>query len=139
MKKGLLLTTTILLPFLWLNEALTAQIKSPCWKRGVKSQVNSYGAFGSADYEKCAELLLEQAKYLSATVNTEHSICFLSESAQYLIGVEETNWYANKSCLVADPVVLGEFLTIEYCFSHARHPHTTTILKIVMTALILNR
>lgn len=72
--------------------------------------MNSYGAFGSADFEACARLLLREDGFLSATVDTETYVCFLSHSMESVKDVPETLWYTNKACLEADDQIIpGEY------------------------------
>jgi hypothetical protein len=58
--------------------------------------------YGSADFKACAKLLLQEPDYLSATMDTNHSICYLSKSVQFSNDAGDTNWYATRYCLVAD-------------------------------------
>ena len=80
---------------------------SKCWKKGTKSLINSYGAFGSADFDACARLLMREESFLSATVNTNTDVCYLSHSTELVTNVEESLWYANKACLESDDKVIS--------------------------------
>ena len=115
--RSIFLITTFLLLFPPDENFPTTLPSSACWKRGVKSKINSYGAYGAGDLKACASLLLRESKYFSATVNTNTSICYLSRSVQFVTEVEATNWYASKACLVADGnVILGKFHIYFKCF-----------------------
>ena len=80
---------------------------SKCWTKGTKSLINSYGAFGSADFDACARLLMREESFLSATVNTNTNVCYLSHSTELVKNVEESLWYANKACLESDDKIIS--------------------------------